>query len=118
MNPIPATALLLCLGLASAPCRAQPAPSTAAPPDGTPPVASPIATPPAGRAEPNVRISVVEDDGARIEELRVRGHARRIVVTPKIGPTKSYRILTGDGSREPGDGHGATGKRVWNVLDF
>jgi hypothetical protein len=81
-------------------------------------VASPTTAPAADGIEPNVQLSVVEDDGSRIEELRVRGHAKRIVVTPKIGPKKSYQILTGDGSREPDDDHGATGKRVWNVLDF
>ncbi|MEO6033143.1 MAG: hypothetical protein ABIP61_14800 [Burkholderiaceae bacterium] len=121
MNPKPATALLLCLGLASAPCWAQAAAPAVAPPGpavAPRAAATPLAAPPADRVEPNVRHSVVEDDGARIDELRVRGHAQRIVVTPKIGPRKSYQILTGDGSREPGDGQGATGKRVWNVLEF
>ncbi|NJN00585.1 MAG: hypothetical protein HC793_02920, partial [Aquincola sp.] len=32
--------------------------------------------------EPNVQRQVVEDDGARIEELRVRGQVQRIVVKP------------------------------------
>lgn len=120
MNPTPATALL-CLTLASTPGWAQtPPPATTAPhPAVAPqPGAKLAAAPTPDRAEPEVRRSVVEDDGARIDELRVRGHAQRIVVTPKIGPKKSYQILTGDGSREPGDGHGATGKGVWNVLDF
>lgn len=121
MNPKPATALLLCLGLASTPCWAQAAATAVAPPGpaaGSRPAAKLLAAPAPDPVEPDVRRGVVEDDGARIDELRVRGHAQRIVVTPKIGPKKSYQILTGDGSREAGDGQGATGKRVWNVLDF
>jgi hypothetical protein len=80
------------------------------------------AAPPARGGEPNVRRSVIEDEGSRIDELRVRGQVQRISVTPKFGSTKSYEIITGDGSRDLGDGantsRGAAGKRVWNVLAF
>lgn len=73
-------------------------------------------------AEPNTKLSVVEDEGSKIEELRVRGQTQRIVVTPKVGLKKSYQIIIGDPSRLPADGTGgapdATGKRVWNVLNF
>ena len=73
-------------------------------------------------AEPNVKHTVIEDDGARIDELKVRGHTQRISVTPKVGPKRGYEIITGDGSRDLGDGantsRGAAGKRVWNVLSF
>jgi hypothetical protein len=72
--------------------------------------------------EPKVEHIVIEDGGSRIEELRVRGTTQRIVVTPKVGTTKSYEIITGDGSREMFDGantsRGAAGKRVWHVLSF
>ena len=66
---------------------------------------------------------VVEDDGARIDELRVRGVTKRITVTPKTGTKAAYEIIPADPSRdEPfsarsGSG-GATGQRVWNVLNF
>jgi hypothetical protein len=77
---------------------------------------------PAGTPEPKVRRVVIEDDGARIEELSVRGQTQRIVVTPKVAGAAPYEIITGDGSRElsPGAGstRGAAGKRVWNVLNF
>ena len=73
-------------------------------------------------AEPEVRSSLVEDDGTKIEELRVRGQTQRIVVSSKVGPRTRYEIITGDGSRELSDGAGSTrgaaGKRVWNVLTF
>ena len=75
--------------------------------------------------EPAVQRTVIEDDGSRIEELRVRGQTRRIVVQPKVGPKAGYEILTGDGLREPPAGggnasasQGATGQRVWHVLSF
>jgi hypothetical protein len=73
-------------------------------------------------AEPKVERLVHEDEGTRIEELRVRGATQRIVVTPKVGTTRSYEIITGDGSRDLGEGantsRGAAGKRVWHVLTF
>lgn len=86
----------------------------------TPPAAP--ATPNAAEGEPRVQRIVHEDEGARIEELRVRGATQRITVNPKVGTTRGYEILTGDGSRDLGEGvntsRGAAGKRVWNVLNF
>lgn len=65
---------------------------------------------------------VIEDQGAKIDELSVRGHTTRITVTPKVGTTKGYEIITEDGSRDVSDGltgsRGAAGKRVWRVLSF
>jgi hypothetical protein len=73
--------------------------------------------------EPQVRRVVIEDDRARIEELRVRGLTKRITVTPKTGGKVAYEIIPADPSHdEPfsarsGSG-GASGQRVWNVLNF
>jgi len=79
-------------------------------------------TEPRRPGEPEVRHIVVEDDGARIDELRVRGVPQRIVVATKGTRAPSYEIITSDGSRDLGDGantsRGAAGKRVWRVLDF
>jgi hypothetical protein len=73
-------------------------------------------------AEPNVKHTVIEDEGSKIDELRVRGQAQRIVVTPKVGIRKSYEIITDSSGREMSDGSGASrgavGKRVWNVFNF
>jgi hypothetical protein len=73
-------------------------------------------------AEPNVKHTVIEDEGSKIDELRIRGQAQRIVVTPKVGLKKSYEIITDSSGREMSDGSGASrgavGKRVWNVLNF
>ena len=101
MNPT----LALALVCVCAPVWAQTAPTTAA-----------------ERGEPNVRHTVIEDDGSKIDELRVRGQVTHVVVTPKVGTTKSYEIIVGRSGREPVDGTGgatsAVGKRVWNVLAF
>ena len=72
--------------------------------------------------EPVVKHTVIEDEGARIEELKVRGQTQRISVTPKVGPRQVYEIIPGDGGRDLSDGAGATrgaaGKRVWRVMSF
>ncbi len=111
MNPkLALVALCTCV-----PCWAQPAPSP------KPPLVA-ATTQPAREGEPAVKRTVIEDGGARIEELRVRGEAQRIVVTPKVGIRKSYEIMTGDASRDAFDGTGgarsSAGKRAWNVLQF
>lgn len=70
--------------------------------------------------EPYVQETVVEDDGARIDELKVRGRSKRIVVKPKAGP--AYEIIppgTGSDISQGARGtNGAAGKRVWPVLSF
>lgn len=79
--------------------------------------ASPPSTP-----EPRVQRTVVEDDGVRVEELRVRGEVRRIVVQTKGERGSRYEVLPADGARNlapgPGSTRGAAGQRVWNVLSF
>jgi hypothetical protein len=112
MNPnLVLVALCFC-----APCWAQQAPAVKA----AVAVATNPETPRSG--EPDVKRTVIEDEGSRIEELRVRGEAQRIVVTPKFGIRKSYEIITGDGARDAFDGTGgarsSAGKRAWNVLQF
>ena len=66
-------------------------------------------------------VFVIEDDRARIEELRVRGQLQKVTVAPK-GRVPGYEVLTGDGfhatAEDPGTSRGSTGKRVWKVLRF
>ena len=112
MNSTLALALLVVV----APAWAQ-----SAPPATPPAAATEAADVPLG-GEPAVRHTVIEDEGSKIDELKVRGQTRRITVTPKVGPKKSYEILTGDASQDTTSGTGgarsAVGKRVWNVLAF
>ena len=73
------------------------------------------------RGEPAVRKTVVEDDGARIDELKVRGQTKRITVTPKkVGAP--YEIIPSSGAPDltegPNGSNGSVGKRVWPVLSF
>jgi hypothetical protein len=132
MNLISSALMAGAMALSSAACLAQAAAPTPAKAVTSAPKApgapnAPKATAPAidesaGSNEPRVQQTVVEDDGARIDELKVRGHTQRIVVSPKRGGAAPYEIITGDGSRDLGDGantsRGAAGKRVWNVLKF
>lgn len=98
------------LACVAAPCAAQTALATVQPPVAT------------ERGEPNVRHTVIEDQGSKIDELNVRGQVQHVIVTPKVGLTKSYEIITPAAGRDPFDGTGgartAAGKRVWNVLKF
>ena len=115
--------LAACLsGAAYAGAQAQQQPAEPAAPKAAPGADQVAALEPRDRAEPNIKRTVIEDQGSKIEELRVRGQAQRIVVTPKVGTTKSYEIITDSSSREMYDGsaasRGAVGKRVWNVLTF
>lgn len=89
----------------------------AANPPGTRPGARP-STLPWQPGEPAVQRTVIEDEGSRIEETRVRGQLQRVIVTPKVGNSRtSYEILPGDGSGSEAS-RSTAGKRVWNVLQF
>ncbi len=74
----------------------------------------------ANDGEPKVQYTVIEDDGTRIEELKVRGQTQRMTVTPK--GLKSYEILPADQGRDMSDSagsqRGAAGKRVWRIFTF
>lgn len=101
-----------------APPPAAPAASSA---DITDPASPTELTAPAGHAtDPSVQETVVEDDNARIDELKVRGRSKRIVVKPKIGP--AYEIIPPGSGPNISQGargtNGAVGKRVWPVLSF
>jgi hypothetical protein len=108
--------LVLALLCVCAPCWAQTAPAATT----TPSTAA--APAPTERGEPNVRHSVIEDRGSKIDQLTVRGQVQHVVVTPKVGLTKPYEIVTAPTGQDPFDGTGgartAAGKRVWNVLNF
>jgi hypothetical protein len=97
--------ITLALALASLPCAAQ--------------------TKPVAPGEPEVQRVVVEDSGARIEELRVRGQVQRITVAPKFGSKARYEIITSSGATEIPAGvnagrgaAGTAGKSAWNLLAF
>lgn len=65
---------------------------------------------------------MVEDAGARVEELRVGGQTKNIAVQPKGTNLPGYEVQSSDGARgRSGSLNGAetnTGPRVWNVFKF
>ena len=68
--------------------------------------------------EPAVERKVTEDDGVRIEELRVRGQTQRIVVQSKLGNARAYEIVPANGGRDLSQDKRIIGQRVWSVLSF
>ena len=115
------SAAAACLGLlcASANGWAQTGPAAA------PPAFASTAAPTGERAEPAVRYTVIEDESARIDEMRVRGQTQRITVTPKragVVGNRPYQIIGPGGSQDlqeaPNGAKGAAGQRVWQVMSF
>ena len=82
------------------------------------PAPSPAKNPPEQRIE-QIR---TEDQGTRIDELRVGGQTQSITVTPKASSLPGYEIQPTEGARtRPTQREGAessSGPRVWNVLKF
>jgi len=114
-RPMRAAPLLLLLSLAASPLLAQ-----------TPPAASAEASEatesratPADRTNQRVERIRVEDEGSRVDELRVGGQTRSITVTPKVSDLPAYEVQPTEGvrnrSRSSSD---TTGPRVWNIRQF
>ena len=74
--------------------------------------------------EPKVERTVAEDDQVRIEELKVRGEAKKVTVKNKTPKAPDYEIVVNDAGRESAGGTGTglpksgSGSRVWNVFKF
>ncbi len=100
--------LLLALGgLLAGLAAAQPAPQAR------------DAAPPAARGtEQTIERIRHEDAGSRIDELRVGGETRSIVVQPK-GKAPAYEVAPESNNRNPAasDGQGE-GKARWNILQY
>lgn len=69
--------------------------------------------------EPRVEHRVAEDDHVRVEEWRVRGETRRVVVRPKTPGAREYELLMPQGVPDPSQRRPATsGERVWRLFSF
>lgn len=100
------------LALAAAVAAAAPAPASA------PQRAAAAEVAPAP-AESDIERHVAEDDHVRVEELRVRGESRRIVVKPKAPGAKEYEIVPSSAARDPSKaGNSSAGERVWRLFSF
>ena len=85
---------------------------------------APAPSPAPAKNPPEQRIEQIrtEDQGARIDELRVGGQTQSITVQPKTGDMPEYEVQSPDGARSrAGSRSGAetnTAPRVWNVIKF
>ena len=115
MKLLPALACLAVLSSSIAGgARAEPVPAPA-------PIPAPVENF-ATAGEPQVDHLVHEDEGSRIEELRVRGETKRIAVKTKGRVKGSYEILPDNAAKgvpqAPNGSRGVAGQRVWQVLAF
>jgi hypothetical protein len=83
-----------------------------------PAVAAPAAAASAAKATERAHVNVIEDEGVRIEEHRVRGVVTKIVVQSKVGAAPPYEIQVAPPGRESMSDRGSTGKRTWSLLRF
>ena len=88
----------------------------------SPPPADAATAAPAGRPDQRIERIQIEDAGSRIDELRVGGETRSIVVSPKDG-MPAYEVQPGSTNRnltrgEQGNGTTSGGTRVWKLLNF
>ncbi|MBH2043804.1 MAG: hypothetical protein I8H87_09800 [Comamonadaceae bacterium] len=112
--------LLLCL--TASPLLAQTTPAVA--PQGNTDKREQLPNPEQldGRKNQRTERIHVEDEGSRVDELRVGGQTKSITVQPKTGDMPEYEVQSPDGERSrAGSRNGAetnTAPRVWNVLKF
>jgi hypothetical protein len=98
----------------AAPAAAAPAPAPAAAPAVDPATGELVETaPPTKGKDAKVEHLVTEDSQVRIDETRVRGVTKKIVVHSKIPGMGSYEIQPKDPSIAPENDHGA-GMRLFN----
>ena len=77
-------------------------------------------SPQPSRANQKIERIRTEDQGSRIDGLRVGGETQQITVQPKTGGA-SYEVLRSEGARgnpPPSTNSDTNGSRVWNVLKF
>ena len=68
--------------------------------------------------EPAVERTVTEDESVRIEELRVRGQTRRIVVRSKLPGAPAYEVGTSTDGRDVSQDRRSEGRSLWQLLAF
>jgi hypothetical protein len=68
--------------------------------------------------EPEVVRTVSEDESVRIEELRVRGQTRRIVVRSKLPGAPAYEIGTSTDGRDLSQDRRSEGRSLWQLFSF
>ena len=69
-------------------------------------------------AKSKAHIVVIEDDNARIEEVRSRGTVSRVTVQSKLPGSRPYEIQVAPPGRDPSQERGNAGRRAWSIFDF
>ena len=114
--------LFLLLGLTASPLLAQTSPPIAPQGNVEKREQLPNAEQLDGRKNQRTERIRVEDEGSRVDELRVGGQTQSITVQPKTGDLPEYEVQSPDGARSrAGSRSGAetnTAPRVWNVIKF
>jgi hypothetical protein len=104
-----AASLSLCL-----PCWAQ-SPSPAEVPRTQAPSSSQV---PQRGGEPQVKRVVSEDETMRIDELRVRGITRRVLVQSKLPGAPAYEIGSASDGRDVTQDRRSEGRSLWQLFAF
>lgn len=110
--------VLTCLGL---PCAAQTPPSagTASASASAAPIVRDSGPSVAQRGgEPKVQRLVSEDDSVRIDELRVRGVTRKLIVQPKLPGAPAYEIGSNRDGRDATQDQRSDGRALWQLFAF
>ena len=80
--------------------------------------ATATATAASAPAKSKAHIVVIEDDNARIEEVRSRGTVSRVTVQSKLPGSRPYEIQVAPPGRDPSQERGNAGRRAWSIFDF
>jgi len=99
--------LILALGCVCIPCWAQ-----------SPAAAPAAASAPTRTAEPKVQRTHSEDNHVSIDELRVRGLNRRVVVQSKLPGAPAYEIGTDNDARDSSQDRRGEGRSSWRLFSF
>jgi hypothetical protein len=68
--------------------------------------------------EPQVKRVVSEDESVRIDELRVRGITRRVVVQSKLPGAPAYEIGSASDGRDATQDRRSEGRSLWQLFAF
>ena len=68
--------------------------------------------------EPQVKRTVSEDESMRIDELRVRGITRRVVVQSKLPGAPAYEIGSASDGRDLTQDRRSEGRSLWQLFGF
>jgi len=109
--------LALSFGLlaTSVPAMAQPQASAAPAAAASAPALPALAD---KRLDESLQRRVIEDDGVRIEETRLRGAATHITVQSKLPGVRPYQIQVAPAGRDRSEPRGGAGQRAWTLFDF